>query len=148
MTSYTSDPNAAQPTHRRGEPEPTGWTGWIGFAAVMMVLLGSFHAIQGLVALFKDDYYLVSDRGLTVHVDYTAWGWTHLILGIVIALAGISLFTGRMWARIVAVLVAMLSAIVNIGFLAAYPVWSTIMIALDILIIWAVMVHGREMKSV
>jgi hypothetical protein len=148
MTSYTSDLNADQPTHRRSEPEPTGWTGWIGFAAVMMVLLGSFHAIQGLVALFKDDYYLVSDRGLTVHIDYTAWGWTHLILGIIIALAGISLFTGRMWARIVAVLVAMLSAIVNIGFLAAYPVWSTIMIALDILIIWAVMVHGREMKSV
>ena len=148
MTSYSSDLNADQPAQTRGGPEPTGWTGWIAFAAVMMVLLGSFHAIQGLVALFKDEYYLVSDRGLIVHVDYTGWGWTHLILGIIIALAGISLFTGRMWARIVAVLVAMLSAIVNIGFLAAYPIWSTIMIAMDILIIWAVMVHGAEMKSV
>ena len=113
-----------------------------------MVMLGAFHAIEGLVALFKDEYFLVGKNGLTVHVDYTAWGWTHLIFGVVIVFAGVSLFSGRMWARIVAVIVAMLSAIVNLGFLSAYPIWSTIMIALDVLVIWAVTVHGSEMKSV
>ena len=58
--------------------EMTGWVGWIAFAGVMMVLLGTFHAIQGLVALFQDEYFLVAKSGLTVHVDYTAWGWVHL----------------------------------------------------------------------
>jgi hypothetical protein len=68
-------------------------------------------------------------------------------LGIVIAFAGGALFAGKMWGRVVAVIVATLSLFVNIGFLAAYPIWSTIMILLDVLVIWAVMVHGREMKS-
>jgi hypothetical protein len=129
------------------EPESTGWTGWIAFAGVMMVLLGVLHAFQGLVALFKDEYFLVGKNGLVVNIDYTQWGWTQLIFGLVVAFAGGALFGGKMWGRVVAVIVAFLSVIVNIGFLAAFPIWSTIMITLDILIIWAVMVHGREMKT-
>ena len=130
------------------EPVTTGWTGWIAFAGAIMVLLGILHAIQGLVALFKDEYFLVGKNGLIVNIDYTQWGWTQIILGAVVAFAGSALFAGKMWARIVAVILAMLSVIVNIGFLAAFPVWSAIMITLDVLIIWAVMVHGSEMKSV
>jgi hypothetical protein len=129
-----------------GVPERTGWTGWIIFAGTMMLLLGSFHAIQGFLALLDDGYYLVASDKLAVHVDFTTWGWVHLILGSVVALAGVSLFAGRMWARIVAVLAAMVSALVNIAFLAAFPVWSTIMIGLDVIVIWAVTVHGREME--
>ena len=132
---------------RRQAPEPTGWVGWIVFAAAMMVMLGIFHAIEGLVALFKDEYFVVGTNGLIVDVDYTAWGWAHLIGGIVVALAGMALFTGRTWARVVGVLVAMVSAILNIAFLAAYPVWSTIMIAIDVLVIYALTAHGAEMKS-
>ncbi len=146
--TYSSEPVS----DRRGQstagvPEATGWTGWIAFAGVMMVLLGTFHAIEGLVAIFDDGYYLVSQEGLVVSVDYTGWGWAHLLLGIIVALAGVSLFAGRMWARIVAVLASMLSAVVNIVFFAAFPFWSATMIVLNILIIWAVMVHGSEMKS-
>ena len=125
----------------------TGWTGWIAFASMMMVMLGSFHAFQGFIALLNDDYYLVRKSGLAIHVDYTTWGWVHLVLGIIIALAGLALLAGRMWARIVAVLAALVSAVVNVAFLAAFPVWSSLMVVLDIVIIWAVMVHGREMKS-
>jgi hypothetical protein len=128
-------------------PEPTGWLGWIVFAGTMMVILGSFHAIAGLVAIFKDDYYLVADSGLVVSVDYAAWGWLHLILGLVIAGAGVGLLRGQMWARVVAVIVASISAIVNLVFMSAYPLWSAIMIALDILVIYAVTAHGREAKS-
>ena len=152
-----SDTSAGASTHRSqpastgssytGEPEQTGWVGWIMFAATMMVMLGVFHAIQGLVALFRDEYYLVGKNGLTVHVDYTAWGWIHLILGIIVAGAGAALYVGQMWARIVGVLVALLSSVINIAFLAAYPIWSTIMIAVDILVIWALTVHGSEMKA-
>jgi hypothetical protein len=152
-----SDTSAGASTHRSqpastassysAEPEQTGWVGWIMFAATMMVMLGIFHAIQGLVALFRDEYYLVGKNGLTVHVDYTTWGWVHLILGIVVAGAGAALFVGQMWARIVGILVALLSSVINIAFLASYPVWSTIMIAVDILVIWALSVHGSEMKA-
>jgi hypothetical protein len=132
---------------RRIPAEPSGWVGWIVFAAVMMLMLGTFHVIQGFVSLFQDSYYLVPKSGLTVHVDYTAWGWTQLIIGAVVLAAGIGLFTGRMWARIIGVTVAFLSAILNVGFLSAYPLWSAIMIAVDVLIIWALTVHGAEMKQ-
>lgn len=139
---------AAAARQAAAEPQPTGWVAWIFFAATMMLILGVFHAIQGLVAIFNDSYYLVGKSGLTVQVDYTAWGWTHLVLGVLVAAAGVALFTGRTWARVVGVAVAALSALVNIGFLAAYPVWSTILIALDVLVIWAITVHGAEMRDV
>jgi hypothetical protein len=125
----------------------SGWVGWIVFAGIMMVMLGTFHAIDGLIALFKDDYYLVTDNGLAVTVDYTVWGWVHLIAGIIVVAAGVALFAGKTWARVVAIIVALLSAILNITFLAAYPIWSTIMIAVDILVIWALTVHGGELRE-
>ena len=127
--------------------DQTGWVGWIVFAAVMMVLLGTFHAIQGLVALLKDEYFLVGQSGLVLSVDYTTWGWVHLIGGLIIAGAGLALFAGRTWARVVGVLVAMLSAVVNVAFLSAFPVWSALMIMLDVLVIWAITVHGSELKA-
>jgi hypothetical protein len=139
-TSTRSEAGAA-------EPRTTGWVGWIVFAGVMMLVLGMFHAFQGLIALFQNDYYLVAENGLTIHLNYTAWGWTHLIFGIVVVAAGAALLVGQMWARVVGVVLAVLSAVVNIGFLAAYPIWSTIMIAVDILVIWALTVHGAEMRS-
>jgi hypothetical protein len=128
-------------------PQTTGWVGWIVFAGVMMLILGMFHAFQGLIALFQQDYYLVAANGLTVHLDYTGWGWTHLIFGIVVIAAGAALLVGQTWARVVAVVLAVLSAVVNAGFLAAYPVWSAIMIGVDILVIWALTVHGGEMRT-
>jgi hypothetical protein len=137
-----------QNTSWQTDPGPTGWVGWIAFAATMMLLLGSFHVIQGLIALFDDEYYVVGQNGLVVQVDYTTWGWAHVILGALIVATGIGLMVGQMWARVVGVLLMFVSAIVNITFLAAYPAWSTIMIAVDVLVIWAVMVHGREMKPV
>ncbi|MFF0339141.1 hypothetical protein [Kribbella sp. NPDC004875] len=129
------------------ETEVTAWTGWIAFGAMMMVMLGAFHAFQGLVALLDDGYYLVSKNGLAVHVNYTGWGWIHLILGGIIVLAGLGLLAGQLWARIVAVAAALVSAVVNVAFLAAYPVWSALMVFLDVIVIWAVIVHGREMKT-
>lgn len=129
-------------------PEPvSGWVGWIAFAGVIMVVLGSFHVIQGLVAIFEDTYYLVRPSGLVVSVDYTQWGWTHLIFGAVVVIAGVCVFAGQMWARIVGVILAALSAVVNIAFLGAYPVWSLLMIALDVIVIMALTVHGSEIKA-
>ena len=128
-------------------PEPSGWVGFIEFAGVLMVLLGLFHAMQGLVALFKDDYFLVAPNRLLVQVDYTTWGWAHLVLGLITCAVGGGLVVGRMWARAVGVVLAIVSALVNAAFLAAYPIWSAIMIALDVLVIWAITVHGREVRA-
>jgi hypothetical protein len=127
--------------------QETGWVGWLIFAAVMMAILGVFHAIQGLTALFNDEYYIVGEGGLIIELDYTAWGWVHLALGILVGLAALSLGSGHMYGRIVGVLVAVVSAIINLAFLAAYPVWGVVMIALDVIVIYSIVVHGRELDA-
>jgi hypothetical protein len=141
----------AQSAHAGTVPKASegysGWVGWIGFAGVIMMMLGTFHAIQGLVALFNDEYYLVGSSGLVIELDYTAWGWVHLIAGAVLVAAGLGVFGGQVWARAVGVVTAMLSAIVNVAFLAAYPVWSLMMIALSVVLILALTVHGSEVKA-
>ena len=126
----------------------TGWVGWVVFAGAMLILLGCFHAIQGISALAKDEIFVVRPSGLVVNLDYTTWGWVHLIGGALAVLVGVCLLAGQLWARIIAVLVAILSALANIVFLPAYPVWSALMIAIDILVIWAVTVHGSELKRI
>ena len=118
------------------------WSGWIVFASTLMVILGSFHAIAGLVGIFDEDYYRVGENGLVVSVDYSTWGWTHLLLGILVACAGGALLRGATWARIVAIVLAVASSIANLVFMAAYPLWSFIMITINFLVIYAVTVHG------
>ena len=118
------------------------WSGWIVFASTLMVILGSFHAIAGLVGIFDEDYYRVGENGLVVSVDYSTWGWTHLVLGILVACAGGALLRGATWARIVAIVLAVASSIANLVFMAAYPLWSFIMITINFLVIYAVTVHG------
>src|SRR3954468_5391795 len=83
------------------EREPSGWIGWIAFASSMMILLGTFQAIQGFVAIFDQGFYHVTESGLVVNVDYTAWGWTHLLLGLLIVACGIGVLAGNLAARIV-----------------------------------------------
>lgn len=139
-------PAPARPNRRT--PEPTGWVGWIVFGAVMMVTVGLLHVFEGFIALFKDSYYLVANTGLVVSIDYSGWGWIQIIAGLVVAGTGVALFTGRTWARTVAVIVALLSILVNFGFSNAYPLWSAILIVFDIIVIYAVTVHGREMQSI
>jgi hypothetical protein len=131
----------------RAVPEPTGWVGWLAFAGTMMVIVGCLHAIQGFIALFQDEYYLVGKKGLTVHVDYTAWGWTYIIAGLLIAFAGGGVWAGKVWARTIGVILAAASLVLNFGFMSAYPVWSSIVIAIDVFVIWALIVHGREAQS-
>jgi hypothetical protein len=150
MTDASSSPGLEA---RSGAPpaplrqEPTAWVGWIVFAAIMMIMVGILHAIDGFVALFKDSYYLVSKNGLVVTMDYTAWGWTHLILGLLLAGVGAALFTGQMWARVVGILVVGLSILASFSFASAYPVWAMVIIAVDILVIYALTVHGREIRD-
>jgi hypothetical protein len=145
MTDYVPDapPSGAGP---RLYPQASKWVGWIAFAGVLMIILGALHAFQGLVAIFKDEYFLVSSSGLAVKLDFTAWGWIALIVGVVVIVAGLCVMAGQLWARIIGVVLASLSLLGNFAILAAYPLWSLTMIALDIVIIMALTVHGSEIR--
>jgi len=127
---------------------PSGWAGWVVFGGVMLIMLGTFQVVEGLVALFDDGFYAVRSDGLVVNVDYNTWGWVHLVIGVVGVLAGLGLLVGNMAARIVGIVVAFLSALVNLAFISAYPIWSTIMITIDVIVMYAIIVHGRELKRV
>jgi hypothetical protein len=129
------------------QPDPTGWTGWVVFASFMMFLLGAFQAVQGLVALFDDGFYLVTPGDLVVNVNYNVWGTVHLILGVLLMLSGAGVLTGNLAARTVGVILAGLSALANLVFIEAYPFWSIIIITVDVLVIYALTVHGRELKD-
>ena len=125
----------------RNPNEGRGWAGLITFAACMLLLLGSFQALAGFVALFHEEKYVVGGGDFVVEVDYTGWGIVHLGIGILLLMAGYALFFRKSWARIVTIVVALISAVVNFAFLPAYPVWSALMIGLNVLIIWAVTAH-------
>jgi hypothetical protein len=149
MTDTSERPEQAA-TYGRSAPAErpqTAWAGWVAFGAVMMIMLGLFQIIQGLVALLDDEYFLVTKSGLVVNVDYTAWGWAHLAIGIIAGLAGVGLLVGNTLARVVGVGVALVSAVVNLAFMSAYPIWSTIIITLDVIVIFAIVAHGSELKS-
>jgi hypothetical protein len=127
----------------------SGWVGWIGFAGFMMILSGIFQAIAGLVGIFRDSFYLVSDNSnqlLLIHNVHT-WGWVNLLIGTIVLLAGISLFSGSTWSRVIAVLMAMAAAVANLVSITLYPVWSVIAITLSVLVIYAVIVHGSELRE-
>ena len=124
----------------------TGWAGWVAFAAFMMIMIGGFHAIQGLAAILKDNFYTVTPN-YVFKFDVTTWGWIHLLAGILVILAGFGLFSGATWARTVGVILAFVSAIANFAWLPYSPVWSAIMITVDVLVIYALIVHGRELNA-
>jgi hypothetical protein len=125
---------------------PTGWVGWAYFASFMMMGLGILEGIAGLAGIFKDNYYLVTQSHL-IAFNYTTWGWIHLILGIIIFMAGLELLRGATWARILASFLAVLSLIANMSFLNAYPLWSIIMMIIDVMVIYALTVHGGELRE-
>jgi hypothetical protein len=116
------------------------------FAAVMMVIGGTLNAIYGLVAIVNDEWVVWTNRG-DVYLDISQWGWVHLILGLVVVAAGFGVLTGNVLARVVGVVVAGLSIIVNFAFLPAYPLWALVVITIDALVIWALTAHGAEMRT-
>ena len=132
--------------HSRDESGVTGWVGWIMFAGTMMMFLGGFHMFEGLVALFRHTEIAFPTSGLTIQVSFTQWGWLHLIAGALVFVAGLGLFTGRMWARVLGVILVSISAVVNFAWAAIYPFWSITLLAIDFLVLYALIAHGAEMK--
>lgn len=119
--------------------------GFILFAIAMLIMVGTFHIINGLVAVLNDDFYVVRP-GYDLKLNVTTWGWAHMVGGTIMIVAGFCLLTGALWARLVAIAIAVVSAIGNFYSIPYYPVWAIMMIALDIGVIWALAAHGRELS--
>jgi hypothetical protein len=133
-------------TNGSGETGRTGWTGWIAFAGVMMVITGGLNALYGLIAAVNDEWVVWTNRG-SLYLDISQWGWVHLIVGLALLLSGIGVFSGNVLARTVGVIAAGVSLIVNFVFIPAYPLWALVVVTIDVLVIWALTAHGREMRQ-
>jgi hypothetical protein len=119
------------------EPPVSGWAvGGITFAACVLTLIGTFQIVAGLTAIIDDEFYVVA-RNYTFDIDTSAWGWIHLLLGLLLVFTGIGLFGQQVWAGVTAIFLAMLSALANFFFIPYYPFWSLLVIALNIWVIWA-----------
>ena len=125
--------------------QPTKWTGWVYFAGILMIIRAFFQGFSGVVALTKPTTYILTEERLAI-LNFTAWGWIHIVIGILLLSAGFSVIAGGMWGRIVGVIITVLAVFANLAFLPAYPVWSTIAIVIDVLILYALIVHAGEIR--
>lgn len=126
---------------------PSGaWAGWVTFAGIMLALIGFFDILQGITALTDDSYFVIREGDLLVF-DFTAWGWILIIWGVLLIVGGIGLLYTKGWARWFAIALAFINAIAQIGFLAAYPIWSTIVIALDVFVLYALTARWQDARA-
>jgi hypothetical protein len=142
-----TDQAASQNRSAGREREASGWAvSFTLFAAIMMLMAGTFQALAGLVAIFQNEFY-VATRNYLFQFDATTWGWIHLVVGLVVAFAGWGLLSGRTWARVVGITLALVSAIANFLFIPYYPFWALTVITLDIFVIWALTAHGHDLQT-
>lgn len=120
--------------------------GFTMFAAIMLMLNGSFQVIAGLTGIFKNEFY-VSTPNYLFEFDASAWGWIHLIWGVLVLIGGLGLLTGSLWGRTLGVIAAAGSALVSFAFIPLYPVWSIVVISVDVTVIWALTAHGRDIVA-
>jgi uncharacterized membrane protein len=128
------------------DTEVTGWVGWAWFAGLVLLIAGVFDAVRGFIALLMpDSAYFLTVEGVLLF-DVQSWGWWHLIVGILMVLVAAALFAGQTWARVVAIILVALNAIGQLFLLPVQPWWSLIVLTLDVLVIYALTVHGRELR--
>ena len=122
--------------------------GWIGFAGILMLIIGSIDFFQGLIALFDDEYYVVTQAGFLV-VDLTGWGWIMLIWGTLLIVGALGLLTAQTWARWFTIVVVSLNFLVQLGFLgnSQYPLWSLTVVALNVVVLYALTARWRESEA-
>jgi hypothetical protein len=147
MVQAPQHPTKFPVSRAEGAEEMTGWVGWVLFAGILMVTVGFFNILQGFVALLNSAYYDLPRTELAFLQNYAAWGWILLISGAILTAAGYGVMVGKTWARTVGVILAVVNAVSNMAFAAAYPIWTAITIAIDVLVIYALVVHGREARG-
>jgi hypothetical protein len=122
----------------------TAWVGWVWFAAFAILVAGFFNIVAGLVAVFSEKTVVSWNPDGVAVVDVSTWGWVHLVLGVLLVLVSFALFAGRGWARVVALLLVVLNLFAQFVSLPVTPWWALTAIVLDVLILWALTVHGDE----
>jgi hypothetical protein len=132
----------------RGASAPSGLAVGVTTAAAIILIIGGIcHAMQGIVGIATNEFYVTTQNWI-FQFDVTTWGWIHVLVGLIAVLAGVGLFSGAVWARTVAVLVAAVSIIVNFVWLPYYPIWAVLIIAFDMFVIWALTAHGRDITTI
>jgi len=128
----------------RDDAVPSAWTvGFVFFAGCLMIMAGVFQMFQGLAAVLDDSFFVLG-RPYAFDMSVQTWGWVHMFTGFVVMTAGFFLFTGNILARLVGILIAVISAITNFFYIPYYPVWSLLIIGIDVAIIWALAVYGHD----
>jgi hypothetical protein len=133
--------------HEIAVGQPRGWAEGLVFAGMLLGLVGLFEVIAGVTALFNDTVYVVRSDRLVISVDYTVWGWAHLVFGVLALVTAYFLVRGTRLGLTLGIVVAALVAVVNLLFLPAYPWWSTLAIAFNVLVIYAISKHGEELRA-
>jgi hypothetical protein len=123
------------------------WTGWVMFASIMLTVIGAINIIQGLVALTREGYFGVTNGEKLLLMDFSAWGVVLLIWGLVQLGAGFGLNSGHGWARVLAIVAACVSILIQTAFLSAFPIWSVMIIALDVVVIYALTARWSEARG-
>jgi hypothetical protein len=136
-------------TSQTGYRETTGWVGWIVFAAVVLMVNGTFNGIQGLSAIFRDEVYwgTVAGGGTVLTFDISSWGWIHFIFGILMVIVGVLLLQGSTFARVLGIALVVLNLIAQFAYLPLYPFWAIVAITVDFFVLYALIVHGGELKA-
>jgi hypothetical protein len=125
----------------------SGWAiGFTMYAAILLMINGSFQILAGLAGIFENEFY-VSTPNYFLELDASAWGWIHLLWGVFVLIGGLGLLAGSLWGRTLGVIAAAGSMLTNFAFIPVYPVWSIVVIAIDIGVIWALTAHGRDIAS-
>jgi|SRR6266699_3478212 len=138
---YRDDGSAGR--EYRAESGSAAATGFTMLAATLMIISGLWSFFVGLTAIIKNQFF-VTLPNYTFEIDISSWGWIHLAVGGLVFVAGVCLILGQLWARVVGVVLALISAVANFLFIPYYPVWSLIVIAIDVFIIWALMTAGQR----
>jgi hypothetical protein len=130
--------------------EDSAWSGWIVFAAFVLIIVGGMDMLQGFVAIIKDEYVVATAKGVAI-LDVTAWGWATLIWGVLLIITGLGLLGAAGWARWLAIIGVSINAIGQIAFMAnypqAYPIWNLLIVALNILVLYALTARWEGFKQ-
>ena len=146
----SNEPGEADVTDTAYDDYESSGVGWKLFAGIMIIIVGTFNVIDGLVAITNANYFKTVGGGsaqLPLTNNVKTWGWVVLILGAILILSGFLIFVGNMFGRVIGVIAASVNAIVQLAYLPHYPLWSFTMILVDILVIWGIVVHGGKLMA-
>ncbi len=124
------------------------WSGWIGFAGILMVVIGGLDFFEGLIAVIRGQYFVLTANQIVVF-DMTTWGWIMMIWGVVVVLAGLGLLAGSGWSRWFTIIVAALNIFIQLGFVGSsqYPLWALTVLALNVVVFFALTARWDEAKQ-